>query len=82
MKAIISQKSKTVDTTYGKNVGGYTKEGQPTYFKTDVLENVTSVEIVTETLLTLYRFTIDNGNGTTTTVTYDTEIYNILVTGG
>lgn len=83
MKAIVSRKLQRRSTTYGQQYGGKTDTATPSYMSTEVLENVTSVTIVTLSTVDYYAITHKTGNDVAEhTTNYGISDYNILITGG
>lgn len=83
MKAIVTQKIATHDTTYGEVVGGKTGSSMPAGITTEFLENVTMVRETTVGEIEVYDVTHKTKNDADYhTTTYSREQYNINVYGG
>ena len=83
MKAIVTQKIATYDTTYGEVVGGKDAGAMPVGITTEYLENVTVVREVTTESGDAYEVTHKTKNDVDYhDSTYLKNQYNISVYGG
>ena len=83
MKAIVTQKIATHDTTYGEVVGGKADGVIPAGITTEYLENVTMVREVTTEFGDVYELTHKTKNDVDYhATTYLKNQYNISVYGG
>ena len=83
MRAVVSQKISSVETTYGQKVGGKIGNSTPGNIETSFFENVTSVAETTVGDIPVYNITHMTGDDEEPhTTTYSIADYIISVIGG